>query len=70
MFHSYPTEEGFLEKVYDLLENDVSLEGIHIPHSDVFFVRAALEERFKVTISLDQAEEYMKEAGWKDGGNN
>jgi len=71
MKNPYPTQEGLLEQVYDFLENNRSLEGLYVPHSDVFFVRTALEVRFGVDISLEQAEEYMRLAGWTDtNGNN
>ena len=61
------TREMLVEKVYDCIKNNTPLSSIHIPHSDVFYVRAALEARFKCELSLLQAEEYMKEAGWTDG---
>ena len=64
------TPEGLVEKVYDCIRNNRPLSSIHIPHSDVFFVREALEARFKCELSLSQAEEYMREAGWKDSGDN
>jgi len=60
------TREGLLESVYDSLSRNSSLDTIHIPHSDVFYVREALEARFKRPLSLEQVEEYMKEAGWTD----
>ncbi len=61
--------EGLVEKVYDCIRNNTPLSSIHIPHSDVFFVREALEARFDCELSLSQVEEYMKEAGWADGNN-
>tara|TARA_R100000995_G_C3478008_1_gene122098 strand:- start:427 stop:645 length:219 start_codon:yes stop_codon:yes gene_type:complete len=61
--------EGLVEKVYDCIRNNTPLSSIHIPHSDVFFVREALEARFDCELSLSQVEEYMKEAGWTDGNN-
>lgn len=67
--HDTRTREGLLEQVYDCLTDNRPLDTIHIPHSDVFFVREALEARFKCELSLSQVEEYMKEAGWQDGGN-
>jgi hypothetical protein len=71
MYEQYvPSREGLLEQVYDCLENNISLETIHIPHSDVFFVREALEARYKQEFTLEQAEEYMLDAGWKDSGSN
>jgi len=63
------TREGLVESVYDCIRNNRSLDSIHIPHSDVFFVREALEARFDCELSLSQAEEYMREAGWKDSGD-
>ena len=60
------TREGLVEKVYDCIRNNTPLSSIHIPHSDVFFVREALEARFDCELSLLQAEEYMREAGWSD----
>lgn len=68
MYEQYvPSREGLLEQVYDCLENNISLETIHIPHSDVFFVREALEARYKQEFTLEQVEEYMLSAGWTDG---
>jgi hypothetical protein len=61
------SREGLLEALYYCLESGNSLDSIHIPHSDVFFVREALEDRFGCELSLEQVEEYMKEAGWTDG---
>ena len=67
MLYDLKTRDGLLEQVYDALAHETPLDAIHIPHSDVFYVRAALEARFKCELSLLQAEEYMKEAGWTDG---
>jgi len=63
------SREGLLETIYSCLEDDTPLDTIHIPHSDVFFVREALEDRFNCSLSLAQVEEYMKEAGWRDSGD-
>mgnify|MGYP000019799260 CR=1 FL=1 len=67
--YNVKSREGLLEKVYDCLESNTPLDSIHIPHSDVFFVREALEARYKRDFSLEQVEEYMKDAGWKDSIN-
>ena len=64
------SREGLIKAVYDCLRNNISLESVHIPHSDVFFVREALEDRFGRSLSLAQVEEYMKEAGWRDTGKS
>ena len=66
--YSVRSREGLLEAVYDSLIRNSSLDTIHIPHSDVFYVREALEARYKRDFSLEQVEEYMKEAGWCDTG--
>lgn len=62
----YKSKEGLIEEVYLCLTTNTPLDTIHIPHSDVFFVREALEARFQCELSLLQVEEYMKEAGWRD----
>lgn len=64
------TREGLIEAVYDCIKNNSPLDTLHIPHSDVFYVREALEDRFGRSLSLVQVEEYMKEAGWADSGNS
>jgi hypothetical protein len=64
------TREGLVEEVYNCVRTRTPLSSIHIPHSDVFFVREALEARFDCELSLFQVEEYMREAGWKDSGDN
>ena len=64
------TREGLVENVYDCIRTGTSLDSIHIPHSDVFFVREALEARFNCELSISQVEEYMKEAGWRDTGKS
>ena len=61
------TPNGLLEQVYLCLEENIPLSTIHIPHSDVFYVREALESRFSCDLTLEQTEEYMREAGWSDG---
>lgn len=43
-----------------------NLSNVHIPHSDVYFVRAALEKRTGYLFPLDAVEKAMKAEGWKD----
>ncbi len=43
-----------------------NLETTHIPHSDVYFVRAALEKRTGYLFPLDAVEAAMKAEGWRD----
>jgi hypothetical protein len=39
---------------------------IHLPHSDVYFVRAALESKSGYFFPLDVVEEAMRLEGWKE----
>lgn len=43
------------------------LDRLHIPHSDVFYVRAALEKRTGTRFPLQQVETAMKAEGWSEG---
>ena len=43
------------------------LDQVHIPHSDVFYVRAALEKRTGIRFALQQVETAMKAEGWSEG---
>jgi hypothetical protein len=47
------------------IHND-KLDDAHIPHSDVYFVRAALEKHTGFYLPLDVVEKAMKAEGWKD----
>lgn len=65
----YP-DEKLLELVYMCLERNQALDTIHIPHSDVFFVREALRAKFperSADFNLRYVESLMRtELGWKD----
>jgi len=39
---------------------------LHIPHSDVFYVRAAVEAKYGKRFSLKHVETIMKEEGWTE----
>ena len=43
------------------------LDKVHIPHSDVFFVRAALEKHTGIRFQLHEVEAAMKAEGWSEG---
>jgi len=45
---------------------DNNLENLHIPHSDVFYVRNALEMRYNRKFTLQEVECAMIAEGWKD----
>lgn len=54
-----------VSEVYIAMNKGV-LDNIHIPHSDVYFVRSALEKRTGYYFPLDRVEAAMKAEGWKD----
>jgi hypothetical protein len=51
--------------VYKAIYKDKA-ESVHIPHSDVYFVRAALEKHTGFYFPLDRVEASMKAEGWRD----
>lgn len=55
--------------VYNAM-NRGSLDNVHIPHSDVYFVRASLEKKTGFYFPLDAVENAMKAEGWKDRKGN
>ena len=46
---------------------DGNLENLHIPHSDVFYVREAVQAHYGRSFTLEEVERAMKLEGWKDG---
>ena len=54
-----------VSEVYIAMNKEM-LDNIHIPHSDVYFVRAALEKHTGFYFPLDRVEAAMKAEGWKD----
>ena len=59
----YLNDDSVLEDFYRAIHHN-ALDGLHIPHSDVFYVRAALENRSGIRYSLQQIESAMKAEGW------
>ena len=59
--------ESVLEHFYEAIANGSSkiLKRVHIPKSDVFYVRAAIEDRSGIRYSLERIEIAMKQEGWK-----
>jgi hypothetical protein len=45
---------------------DGNLEDLHIPHSDVFYVREAVQAHYGRSFTLEEVERAMKLEGWKD----
>jgi hypothetical protein len=46
---------------------DGTLEDLHIPHSDVFYVREAVQAHYGRSFTLEEVERAMKLEGWTDG---
>ena len=58
--------DNVLDAFYDAIRTN-SLERLHIPHSDVFYVRTALDAKFSPrTFTLKETEDYMRLEGWKE----
>jgi hypothetical protein len=57
--------DNVLEAFYHAIRTN-SLDKLHIPHSDVFYVRNAVETFYGRKFSLKQVEDAMKAEGWKD----
>jgi hypothetical protein len=59
--------DNVLDAFYDAIRTN-SLDRLHIPHSDVFYVRSALEAKFVPrTFTLKETEDYMRLEGWTEG---
>ena len=54
-----------LKNFYNAVRSN-KLNKIHIPHSDVYYVRAAVEAHYGRSFSLKHVEAAMKAEGWKD----
>jgi len=59
-------KERVLESFYDAITNK-TLKYLHVPHSKVFYIRAAIQERTGIRYSLEHRENAMVLEGWKDG---
>lgn len=54
-----------LEDFYMAVRNN-RLDSIHVPHSDVFFVKAAMESRLGLEFTLKDIEAAMRAEGWNE----
>ena len=54
-----------LEDFYMAVRNN-RLDSIHVPHSDVFFVKYAMEDRLKMKFTLKDIEAAMRAEGWNE----
>ena len=55
--------DNVLDALYEAIRTN-TLDKLHIPHSDVFYVRTALEIKFKRKFTLKETEDVMREEGW------
>ena len=54
-----------LEAFYNAIRTN-SLDKLHIPHSDVFYVRSAVEAYYGRSFTLKHVEDAMRAEGWKE----
>jgi ABC-type amino acid transport substrate-binding protein len=47
-----------------------NIDNVHVPHSDVYYVRTAVEKHTGYYFPLDAVEEAMKTNGWRDRRNS
>jgi hypothetical protein len=57
--------DNVLEAFYDAIKNN-TLDKLHIPHSDVFYVRKAVEAHYGRPFTLEHVEWAMRKEGWTD----
>ena len=57
--------DNVLDAFYDAIKNN-TLHNLHITHSDVFYVRQAVEAHYGRPFTLKHVEAAMKAEGWKD----
>jgi len=54
-----------LDAFYEAIRTH-SLDRLHIPHSDVFYVRAAVEAHYGRKFTLKHVEDAMRAEGWSE----
>ena len=57
--------DNVLGAFYDAIKNN-TLDKLHIPHSDVFYVRKAVEAHYGRPFTLEHVEWAMRKEGWTD----
>ena len=55
-----------LDEFYKHVLNN-NIENLHIPHSDVFYVREAVQNHYGRSFTLEHVEWAMRAEGWTDG---
>jgi len=61
--------DNVIEEFYKAIINN-NLDKLHIPHSDVFYVRAAVEAHYGRPFTLKHVEDAMRAEGWTDSKND
>ncbi len=61
--------DNVLEAFYDAIRNN-TLHRLHIPHSDVFYVRNAVEAHYGRPFTLEHVEWAMRMEGWTDDADS
>tara|TARA_X000001388_G_C2227481_1_gene121661 strand:- start:1616 stop:1822 length:207 start_codon:yes stop_codon:yes gene_type:complete len=57
--------DNVLEAFYAAIRNN-TLDRLHIPHSDVFYVRTAVEAHYGRKFTLKEVEDAMIAEGWRE----
>ena len=57
--------DNVLEAFYSAIVNN-TLDRLHIPHSDVFYVRSAVEAHYGRSFTLKHVDDAMRAEGWKE----
>ena len=55
--------DNVIEEFYKALVNN-TLDKLHIPHSDVFYVKKAVDAHYGKSFSLEHVERAMRAEGW------
>ena len=57
--------DNVLDAFYEAIRTN-SLDKLHIPHSDVFYVRQAVEAHYGRSFTLKHVEDAMRAEGWSE----
>ena len=55
--------DNVIEEFYKGILNN-NLDKLHIPHSDVFYVKKAVDAHYGKSFSLEHVERAMRAEGW------
>ena len=61
--------DNVLDAFYHAIRTN-TLDRLHIPHSDVFYVRQAVEAHYGRSFTLKHVEDAMRAEGWSEGKEN